>query len=104
MGLVMLVTCADATHAQLLKVDINNTSRGDNTAPGYAAWNLSTDLGASPQRVTRVFTNAASNLVSCTIAQAVPAVKEFSWDHLAFELLRKEAESVCNGARTLNSK
>ena len=74
MGLMMLISCTNATHAQLLKVDINNTSRADNTAPGYTAWNLSTDLGASPQRVTRVFTNAASNLVSCTIAQAVPAV------------------------------
>ena len=60
--------------AQLLKVDINNTSRSDNTAPGYTAWNLATDLGSSPQRVTRVFTNAASNLVSCTIAQAVPGL------------------------------
>jgi hypothetical protein len=58
--------------AQSLKIDINNSARSDNTAPGYTAWNLATDLSSSPQRVTRVFTNAASNLISCTIAQTVP--------------------------------
>src|SRR5689334_13195028 len=71
---LLIIGCAATSHAQLLRVDINNTARSDNTAPGYTAWNLSTDLGSSPQRVTRVFTNAASNLISCTIAQTVPAV------------------------------
>src|SRR5712664_1228604 len=62
--------------AQLLKVDINNTARSDNTAPGYTAWNLATDLSSSPQQATRVFTNAISNLISCTIAKTVPAITD----------------------------
>jgi len=71
-GLVWLVPVL--THAQLLKVDINNTSRGDNTAPGFAAWNLATDLGANSNAVTRVFTNAASSPISCTVSQTTPAI------------------------------
>lgn len=59
--------------AQLLKVDINNTARGDNTAPGYLPWNLATDLGSTGQKATRGFTNAAGSVISCTVSQTVPA-------------------------------
>ena len=60
------------SHAQLLKVDINNTSRGDNTAPGYQAWNLATDLGSTGQKATRIFNNASGNPISCTVSQTAP--------------------------------
>src|SRR5215471_4655372 len=67
----LLSLCSEA---QLFKIDINNTARTDNTAPGFMPWNLATDISSSPQRVTRSFTNAASNVISCTIAQTVPPV------------------------------
>jgi hypothetical protein len=76
--LCLLAFACMRTHGQLLKVDINNTSRSDNTAPGNTPWNLATDISSSPQRVTRVFTNAVSNLVSCTIEQTVPPVGDAS--------------------------
>src|ERR1017187_8323062 len=73
-GIVALLCLgAKLSPAQLLKVDINNTSRGDNTAPGYQAWNLATDLGASGQKATRSFNNAASSAISCTVSQTFPA-------------------------------
>src|SRR6266478_4833640 len=65
---------ANVSRAQLLKIDINNTSRGDNTAPGFTAWNLATDLGSNSNRATRVFTNAANSPISCTVSQTVPAI------------------------------
>ncbi|HXI82950.1 MAG TPA: T9SS C-terminal target domain-containing protein [Verrucomicrobiae bacterium] len=65
---------ANLSQAQLLKVDINNTSRGDNTAPGYQAWNLATDLGSNSNRATRVFTNAANSPISCTVSQTTPVI------------------------------
>ena len=58
---------------QLLKIDINNTSRSDNTAPGYQAWNLATDLGSTGQKATRGFTNATGDIISCTVSQTFPA-------------------------------
>ncbi len=58
--------------AQLLKVDINtvNQSGSANTAPGFVAWNTITN---GSQKFTSTFTNAAGELISCTVSQAVPA-------------------------------
>ncbi|HTS19719.1 MAG TPA: Ig-like domain-containing protein [Verrucomicrobiae bacterium] len=70
-GLTCLVSLS--SWAQLLKVDINSTARSDNTAPGYQAWNLATDLGSTGQKATRIFTNAAGIGISCTVSQTVPA-------------------------------
>ncbi len=73
-GMLVLASLGtNLSQAQLLKVDINNTSRGDNTAPGYQAWNLATDLGASGQKATRGFSNAVNSIISCTVSQTFPA-------------------------------
>ena len=72
-GIVVMVgLVANLSQAQLLKIDINNTARSDNTAPGYQGWNLATDLGSTNSHVTHIFTNAANNLISCTISQTFP--------------------------------
>ncbi|HUI08412.1 MAG TPA: T9SS C-terminal target domain-containing protein [Verrucomicrobiae bacterium] len=59
--------------AQLLKIDINaSTGRADTTAPGYTRWDINGDLTGDKRVATRAFTNAASEIITCTIAQTVP--------------------------------
>src|SRR5437899_4718165 len=70
----VVCVCPQISVAQLLRIDINNTSRSDNTWPGFTAWNLATDLGPNTNRATRVFTNVAGGSISCTVSQTVPAV------------------------------
>ena len=53
----LLAGTVHIVRAQLLSVDINVTSRSDNTAPGFTAWNLGTDLTGTKQTVSRSFTN-----------------------------------------------
>jgi hypothetical protein len=58
--------------AQLLKVDINtvNQSGSANTAPGFVMWNT---IPGNTQISTGTFTNAANQIISCTVSQTVPA-------------------------------
>ena len=78
--------CANPSVAQLLSVDINKSQspRSDDTAPGFVGWY---DVGTG-QQATHVFTNFTvvldpdtglpvttniSSVISCTLAQTVPA-------------------------------
>jgi hypothetical protein len=88
LGLVLLILLnAHTASAQLLSVDINGTARSDTTAPGFAKWDVGSDLTGSKRTVTRAFTNYViaydpdsgypvatniSSIVSCTLAQTSP--------------------------------
>jgi hypothetical protein len=78
---------APVSHAQLLSVDINKSQspRSDDTAPGFVGWY---DISASTNASTHAFTNFVvvrdpdtglpiatniSSIISCTLAQTVPA-------------------------------
>jgi hypothetical protein len=63
---------ASPVPAQLLKVDINtvNQTGPANTAPGFVAWST---IPGNTQIATGTFTNAANEIISCTVSQTVPA-------------------------------
>jgi len=85
--LFLLAWLCQISHAQLLSVDINKSEspRSDDTAPGFVGWY---DVGTG-QSATHVFTNYTvvfdpdtglptatnvSSVITCTLAQTVPAV------------------------------
>ena len=72
---VVALACAgpQPSQAQLLKVDINaSVGRSDTTAPGYTRWDINGDLTGDKRVATHAFTNAASEIITCTIAQTSP--------------------------------
>lgn len=85
-----LLFCAAAlrTPAQLLSVDINGGAGGNNTAPGFTAWNVGAVSGANVIKATQYFTNYAytfdpntglptatniSLIIPCTVAMTTPS-------------------------------
>jgi hypothetical protein len=85
-GLLLVSLLAQPASAQLLSIDINKSQspRSDDTAPGFVGWY---DVGTG-QTATHVFTNFTvvldpdtglpvatnvSSIISCTLAQTVPA-------------------------------
>ena len=61
------------SRAQLLKVDVNaSAGRSDTTAPGYSRWDINGDLTGNKRVATRAFTNAASAVITCSIALTAP--------------------------------
>jgi hypothetical protein len=83
----VVLLSAPLSRAQLLSVDINKSQspRSDDTAPGFVGWY---DVSASANASTHIFTNFVvvrdpdtglpivtniSSIMSCTLAQTVPA-------------------------------